>query len=238
MTGLLERIARRRRASAGSRLGPPSQNGSSSPNGSPYANGGAMADHRANGATAHAVAEPAPPAPKPQAPEPVEAQAPEPVEAQAPEPAEAQAPEPVEAQAPEPAGAQAPEPAEAPAPPPPALPTRPGFVERGRMRRRARYLRKLREVQIRDIGGFLLELHRFGRQRPDLVEAKIAGAVHTDRELRALEHALGEQQLLRELREPGLGGACHNCGAVHGSADRFCASCGEPLTPRMRSHDV
>ncbi len=34
---------------------------------------------------------------------------------------------------------------------------------------------------------------------------------------------------LRELREAGIGGACPECGAVYGSADRFCASCGEPL---------
>ena len=34
---------------------------------------------------------------------------------------------------------------------------------------------------------------------------------------------------MRELREPGIGGACENCGAVYGSQDRFCATCGDPL---------
>jgi hypothetical protein len=105
----------------------------------------------------------------------------------------------------------------------------PGFVERGRMRRRARYLRQLREVQIRDIGGFQLELHRFDAARPDVLQAKIENAAQTDGELRALERALDDEVPLRELREPGIGGACAECGAVHGSEDRFCASCGQPL---------
>ncbi len=97
------------------------------------------------------------------------------------------------------------------------------------MRRRVRYLRQLREIQLRDIGGFVLELHRFGRERPDLIEAKVAWAAQTDVELRALERALGEDHAMRELREPGIGGACENCGAVYGSQDRFCATCGDPL---------
>ncbi len=110
----------------------------------------------------------------------------------------------------------------------------PGFLERGRMRRRARYLRQLREVQLRDIGGFMLELKRFGREQPDLVQAKLAGAATTDSELRVLERALAEEQPLRELRAAGIGGACPRCRAVFGSSDRYCASCGEPLTRRGR----
>jgi hypothetical protein len=102
-------------------------------------------------------------------------------------------------------------------------------LERGRIRRRARYLRQLREVQLRDIGGFALELHRYGHRRDDLVDAKVAVAAATDRELRALERALTRTVALRELRDAGIGGACAKCGAVHGSADRFCAACGTPL---------
>jgi hypothetical protein len=109
-------------------------------------------------------------------------------------------------------------------------PADPGFLTRGRMRRRARYLRQVREIQLRDIGGFVLELHRFGHERPDLVQAKVAWAAQTDAELRALERALREDHPMRELREPGIGGACETCGAVYGSQDRFCATCGEPLT--------
>jgi hypothetical protein len=88
----------------------------------------------------------------------------------------------------------------------------------------------LRELQLRDIGGFMLELHRFGAERPDLVAAKLQNAAAVDGELRALERALGDAGTPAILREAGIGGACEACGAVHGSQDRFCASCGEPLT--------
>ncbi|MDQ2761017.1 MAG: hypothetical protein M3Y17_11490 [Actinomycetota bacterium] len=111
----------------------------------------------------------------------------------------------------------------------------PGFRSRGHLRRRARYLRRLRELQLRDIGGFMVELHRFGRERPDLVQAKVAGAASSDAELRALERALGKQHSPSELREAGIGGACARCGAVHGSTDSYCASCGVHLDSIARS---
>ncbi len=119
----------------------------------------------------------------------------------------------------------------------PDIESEPGFVERGSIRRRARYLRALREVQLRDIGGFVVELHRFGRERPDLVLAKVEGAQRTDIELRALHRLLGDSSSIRELREAGIGGACGNCGAVHGSEDRYCASCGEPLEAELYAPD-
>lgn len=97
------------------------------------------------------------------------------------------------------------------------------------MRRRVRYLRQLRELQLRDIGGFMVELHRFRRERPGLVEEKVSAAAQTDRELRALEQALGERRAGGEIRAPGIGGACARCGTVHGSTDRFCAWCGSEL---------
>jgi hypothetical protein len=105
----------------------------------------------------------------------------------------------------------------------------PGYLQRGRIRRRARYLRHLREIQLRDIGGFMVELHRFAQERPELVRMKVEGAARTDAELRILQHALGERSPIRELREAGIGGACASCGAVHGSEDNFCAACGERL---------
>jgi hypothetical protein len=108
-----------------------------------------------------------------------------------------------------------------------------GFVERGQLRRRARYLRRLREVQLRDLGGFVLELSRYGRDRPDLVAAKVRAAAGTDDELRTLERAIDGHASLRELREAGIGGACMECGSVHGSADRFCASCGAALDQEL-----
>ena len=97
------------------------------------------------------------------------------------------------------------------------------------MRRRVRFLRQLRELQLRDIGGFLVECYRFGRPRPDLAEAKVKEALDTDWELRTLERALGEDRPLDEVRQPGIGGSCAGCGTVHGSGDRFCCWCGRRL---------
>ena len=119
-----------------------------------------------------------------------------------------------------------PAPAAAPAPAPPA---RPGFRERGRMRRRLRYLRKLRELQARDLGGLVFDLRRFERKRDDLVTQKLDQIRACDDELRALEIALAERRVLRDVREPGIGGTCPRCFAIHGSTDRFCASCGAAL---------
>jgi hypothetical protein len=104
-----------------------------------------------------------------------------------------------------------------------------GLLARSRIRRRARYLRRLRELQLRDIGGFVVELHRFGRERPELVEAKVRAAAETDLELRALERALDGGEPAMELREPGIGGACAECGTVYGSGDRYCSWCGREL---------
>jgi hypothetical protein len=114
-------------------------------------------------------------------------------------------------------------------PDPSAAPADPGFLERSRMRRRARYLRRLREIQMRDIGGFAIELYRYGRDRPEIVRSKIESATLTERELRAIQRALDGRVPLRELRVPGIGGACASCGSVHGSQDRFCANCGRSL---------
>jgi len=124
-----------------------------------------------------------------------------------------------------------------PAAPPPAdamsetvvgepAPRRPGFRARGRMRRRLRYLRKLRELQVRDLGGLVFDLRRFERKRDDLIAQKIDQIRACDDELHALERALDERRDLRDVREPGIGGTCPRCFAIYGSADKFCANCG------------
>ena len=94
------------------------------------------------------------------------------------------------------------------------------------MRRRLRYLRRLRELQVRDLGGLVFDLRRFERKRDDLVAQKIDQIRACDDELRALELALDERRDLRDVREPGIGGTCPRCFAIYGSADKFCASCG------------
>ena len=107
-----------------------------------------------------------------------------------------------------------------------------GFRERLRMRRRLRALRRLREIAYRDLGGLAFELHRFGRDRQDLVAEKLRSVEAIDAELRALETALAAATPLTELREAGIA-ACPRCETLHGSDANFCSGCGMPLTGRV-----
>ena len=135
---------------------------------------------------------------------------------EAPETAEAR---PTEVQPAVPAGA---EPADPVAP-------RPTFRNRGRLRRRMRFLRRVRELGFRDLGGLVFDQHKFDRQNVDLVRGKVAALAAVDAELRVLEEALGEKRDITELREPGIS-ACPRCGTLHGSDARFCPSCGLALS--------
>jgi hypothetical protein len=104
-------------------------------------------------------------------------------------------------------------------------PTTPGFGERGRMRRRLRFLRKARELAYRDLGGLVFEMQRLGERHDELVAAKLATLAAIDTEVRALEQALGDRRSVTVLREAGIA-ACPRCAAIHGSEDHFCPSCG------------
>ncbi len=104
----------------------------------------------------------------------------------------------------------------------------PSFRDRGRLRRRLRYLRRVRELGFRDLGGLVFDLDRFGRQGDHLVRGKLSALRAVDDELRALERALDERRDVLELREPGIA-ACPRCGALHGSDARYCPSCGVGL---------
>ncbi len=101
----------------------------------------------------------------------------------------------------------------------------PGFRERGSMRRRARFLRKARELAYRDLGGLVFNLHRFTQRNDALVLAKLSTLGHIDAELRTLEGALAEHQPVTVLRDAGIA-ACTRCAAIHSSEDRFCPNCG------------
>jgi zinc-ribbon domain len=102
------------------------------------------------------------------------------------------------------------------------------FRERGRLRRRLRYLRRLREIALRDLGGLVYDLHRYRRDRPELVEGKLGTLDAIDRELRVIEQALDAHQPVTVLREAGIA-ACVRCGALLSSDSRFCSNCGMPL---------
>src|SRR3984893_10278909 len=108
----------------------------------------------------------------------------------------------------------------------------PGFGARGRVRRRARFLRRARELAYRDLGGLVFNLHRFGQRNDALVLAKLSTLGHIDAELRALESPLAERQPVTVLREAGIT-ACPRCAAIHSSEDHFCPNCGLPLSRRV-----
>ena len=104
-----------------------------------------------------------------------------------------------------------------------------GFGSRGRLRRRARFLRKARELAYRDLGGLVYSLHRFGQRNDSLVLAKLATLTRIDAELRGLEASLSERQPVTVLREAGIT-ACPRCAAIHSGEDRFCPNCGLPMS--------
>jgi hypothetical protein len=106
-------------------------------------------------------------------------------------------------------------------------PTALGVRERARLRRRVRELRALHEFALRDLGGLVFDLYRFGRQRDTLVRDKLERTLSIDQELRAHEATLGrEEERARELRLTGVGGTCPNCDEPYGSTAKFCARCG------------
>ena len=116
----------------------------------------------------------------------------------------------------------------------------PASARRGKLRRRLRYLRHVRELLLRDLGGFTYEIHRTAAgtaQEPQrrLAEAKAQRISTLDAEVLALESRLGEPHAEALLREPGIGGTCHECGELHASDAHFCSRCGAPLDEKARA---
>jgi hypothetical protein len=113
-------------------------------------------------------------------------------------------------------------------------------ARRGKLRRRLRYLRQVRELLLRDLGGFTYEIHRTAggtaeeRQRR-LSAAKAERLSALDAEVLALESRLGEPHSGTLLREPGIGGTCPDCGELHASDAHFCSRCGTALDDKARA---
>ena len=110
---------------------------------------------------------------------------------------------------------------------------------RGKLRRRLRYLRHVRGLLLRDLGGFTYEVHRTAggtAQEPQrrLAAAKAQRISALDAEVRALESRLGEPHETL-LREPGIGGTCPECGELHASDAHFCSRCGTALDEKARA---
>lgn len=101
------------------------------------------------------------------------------------------------------------------------------FLQRASLRRRLRYLRRRRELALRELGELVLESHRRGEQRSAELDAKLTSVEQIASESEQLERALDERQELVVLREPGIT-VCTSCATLHGSEDRFCPHCGTP----------
>jgi hypothetical protein len=105
--------------------------------------------------------------------------------------------------------------------------------ERGRMRRRLRELRRLREAQLLELGALVLEAHKHGRDEDSpVIKSKAAEVATTDAEARALADALGADGTLDAVVAAGVGGPCPTCGTLVSTAARFCSNCGTPLDGR------
>ena len=98
-------------------------------------------------------------------------------------------------------------------------------------------MRKARELQLRDLGGLIFDMYRFGSKRQDLVSEKLQTLFQSDAELEELERMLEDPRRLHDLREPGVGGTCRRCGTLYSSEARYCATCGAPMQPAAQATD-
>jgi hypothetical protein len=113
----------------------------------------------------------------------------------------------------------------------------PASARRGRLRRRLRYLRSVREILLRDLGGLTYEIHRTasGQSHERLQRGKAERIAALDAEVRALEARLCEPHPATTLREAGIGGTCPVCGELHARDAHFCSRCGAPLDAKARA---
>ncbi len=101
-------------------------------------------------------------------------------------------------------------------------------ARRGKLRRRAAFLRAAREVLLRDLGGFVYELHRTAHDMEHeahrrLRETKLTRLSRVDAELHEIETRLDDFRRQVLVREPGVGGDCPQCGELFSSWARATA---------------
>src|SRR3954465_13536588 len=112
-------------------------------------------------------------------------------------------------------------------------------ARRGRLRKRVAFLRAARELLLRDLGGFVYEIHRTAGDHEHEAHRQLR-ATKLDRlsrigaELHELELRLDDVRRNVVVSEPGVGGECPECGELFGSAAHYCSHCGLPLTESAR----
>ncbi len=112
-------------------------------------------------------------------------------------------------------------------------------ARRSRLRRRVAFLRAAREVLLRDLGGFMYEVHRTAHDieheaHRRLRETKLTRLARVDAELHEIETRLDDVRRQVLVREPGVGGECPQCGELFSSWAHYCGNCGLPLTESAR----
>ena len=118
---------------------------------------------------------------------------------------------------------------------------RPPAGRRGRLRRRLRYLRRARELMLRDLGGLVFEIHRTGggdmTSHAPIVAGKVERLSRLDAESVALETALDTPRAETVVFQPGVGGTCVVCGELYPSTAKFCSECGTSTTAVVVTED-
>jgi hypothetical protein len=95
----------------------------------------------------------------------------------------------------------------------------------GQLRRERRNLLRLREQQIRDVGGLVLEMYRQDRFRQDLIYEQAAEIVALEERLREVDELL----LAAGNRRAASGPLCRHCSTPLFPGARFCPSCGHAV---------
>jgi NADH pyrophosphatase NudC (nudix superfamily) len=102
-----------------------------------------------------------------------------------------------------------------------------GFMQRARLRRRMRFLRRRRELALRELGSFVVKCQRDDPPGEAPLGEKIAAITAIDEEIATLARALDLREEVAVLREPGIA-SCEQCSTLHDSVARFCPNCGRP----------
>jgi hypothetical protein len=105
-------------------------------------------------------------------------------------------------------------------PPPPAPPPRPASVGRER-----RDLLRLREVELRDIGGLAAEMARRSDWRYPLLHSRCAEVLAIEERIHELDALIAAGEMVSR----GIAVAQCQCGAPIIEGSHFCAHCGRPV---------
>ena len=117
---------------------------------------------------------------------------------------------------------------------PTSSPPRPATsARRGKLRRRVAFLRAAREVLLRDLGGFMYEVHRTAHDveaeaHRRLRETKLVRLARVDAELHEIEMRLDDVRRQVLVREPGVGGECPHAASSSAAAAHYCSQLRPP----------